>query len=176
MLPSYDFVIPDDDVIEIGDLRLRTIHTPGHTPGSTCFLLEGHPIVFSGDTLFPGGPGNTTFEDAELRHDHRVDRPPPVHTAARARWCCRATGSTRPSPSESPHLDEWITPRLVAGQAEIPAVRLVCGHRPLSGGPAGSPRGPLPTSLDPLVEVRALAADGRVEAVARAARASRRAA
>jgi len=59
MLPSYDFVIPDDDVIEVGDLRLRTIHTPGHTPGSTCFLLEGHPIVFSGDTLFPGGPGNT---------------------------------------------------------------------------------------------------------------------
>ena len=66
MLPSYDFVIPDDDVIEVGDLRLRTIHTPGHTPGSTCFLLEGHPIVFSGDTLFPGGPGNTTFEDASF--------------------------------------------------------------------------------------------------------------
>ena len=83
MLPSYDFVIPDDDVIEVGDLRLRTIHTPGHTPGSTCFLLEGHPIVFSGDTLFPGGPGNTSFENAELRHDHRVDRPPAVHAARR---------------------------------------------------------------------------------------------
>ena len=66
MLPSYDFVIPDDDVIEVGDLRLRTIHTPGHTPGSTCFLLEGHPIVFSGDTLFPGGPGNTSFENASF--------------------------------------------------------------------------------------------------------------
>ena len=66
MLPSYDFVIPDDDVIEVGDLRLRTIHTPGHTPGSTCFLLEGHPIVFSGDTLFPGGPGNTTFANASF--------------------------------------------------------------------------------------------------------------
>src|SRR5882672_3310135 len=61
MLPAYDFVIPDDDVIAVGDLRLRTIHNPGHTPGSTSFLMEGHPLLFSGDTLFPGGPGNTTF-------------------------------------------------------------------------------------------------------------------
>src|SRR3954453_16797861 len=61
MLPSYDFTIPDDDVIEVGDLRLRTIHTPGHTPGSTSFLLEGHPLIFTGDTLFPGGPGNTSL-------------------------------------------------------------------------------------------------------------------
>ena len=66
MLPAYDFTIPDDDVIEVGDLRLRTIHTPGHTRGSTCFLLEGHPVLFSGDTLFPGGPGNTKFEGASF--------------------------------------------------------------------------------------------------------------
>ncbi|HLT17246.1 MAG TPA: MBL fold metallo-hydrolase, partial [Acidimicrobiales bacterium] len=37
MLPSYDEVLEDDDVIEVGRLRLRTIHTPGHTPGSMCF-------------------------------------------------------------------------------------------------------------------------------------------
>ena len=108
MLPSYDFVIPDDDVIEVGDLRLRTIHTPGHTPGSTCFLLEGHPIVFSGDTLFPGGPGNTSFENAELRHDHRVDRPPAVHAARPTRSCCPGHGLDTTIASESPHLDEWI--------------------------------------------------------------------
>lgn len=35
MLPAYDFTLPDDDVVEVGALRLRTIHTPGHTPGST---------------------------------------------------------------------------------------------------------------------------------------------
>src|SRR6267154_330809 len=81
MLPGYDFTIPDDDVIEVGGLRLRTIHTPGHTRGSTCFLLEGHPVLFSGDTLFPGGPGNTTFPDASF--DTTIA-------------------------SESPHLDEWI--------------------------------------------------------------------
>ena len=57
MLDSYDEIIGDDEVIAVGDLRLRTIHTPGHTPGSICFRVEGKPLVFSGDTLFPGGPG-----------------------------------------------------------------------------------------------------------------------
>ena len=83
MLPAYDFTIPDDDVIEVGDLRLRTIHTPGHTRGSTCFLLEGHPVLFSGDTLFPGGPGNTKYEGASFPQIIAVDRPPPVHVAGR---------------------------------------------------------------------------------------------
>jgi glyoxylase-like metal-dependent hydrolase (beta-lactamase superfamily II) len=59
MLPGYDDVLEDDTVLEVGRLRLRTILTPGHTPGSMCFRLEGRPLLFSGDTLFPGGPGNT---------------------------------------------------------------------------------------------------------------------
>jgi glyoxylase-like metal-dependent hydrolase (beta-lactamase superfamily II) len=59
MLPSYDELLEDDAAIDVGRLRLRTIATPGHTPGSICFLLEGKPLLFSGDTLFPGGPGNT---------------------------------------------------------------------------------------------------------------------
>ena len=67
MLPGYDFVIPDDDVIEVGDLRLRTIHTPGHTPGSTCFLLVGHPVLFSGDTLFPGASATRASKAATSR-------------------------------------------------------------------------------------------------------------
>ena len=83
MLPAYDFVIPDDDVITVGDVKFRTIHNPGHTPGSTSFLLEGHPIVFSGDTLFPGGAGNTSLPGRQLRADHRVDRPAPVHAPGR---------------------------------------------------------------------------------------------
>lgn len=59
MLPSYDYLLEDDTVLEVGRLRLRTIATPGHTPGSICFRVEGKPLLFSGDTLFPGGPGNT---------------------------------------------------------------------------------------------------------------------
>ncbi|MEI7591999.1 MAG: MBL fold metallo-hydrolase [Actinomycetes bacterium] len=66
MLDSYDYIIEDESVIEVGRLRLHTIATPGHTPGSMCFLLEGSPVVFSGDTLFPGGPGNTAPDDADF--------------------------------------------------------------------------------------------------------------
>jgi glyoxylase-like metal-dependent hydrolase (beta-lactamase superfamily II) len=61
MLPSYDEVLDDESMISVGRLRLRTILTPGHTPGSMCFRLDGSPVLFSGDTLFPGGPGNTKF-------------------------------------------------------------------------------------------------------------------
>ncbi len=62
MLPSYDQILVDDDMIEVGRLRLHTITTPGHTPGSICFKLEDKPLLFTGDTLFPGGPGATKFE------------------------------------------------------------------------------------------------------------------
>lgn len=66
MLPSYDSTIDDEDVIEVGRLRLHAHHTPGHTPGSVCFTVEGTPLLFSGDTLFPGGPGNTSFEGGDF--------------------------------------------------------------------------------------------------------------
>ena len=106
MLPGYDFVIPDDEVIAVGDLRLRTIHNPGHTPGSTCFLLEGHPILFSGDTLFPGGPGNTKFEDGDFEQiiqsiDRRLFTLP-------ADAVLPGHGLDTTIGTERPHLDEWV--------------------------------------------------------------------
>ncbi len=52
-----DEPIDDGDEVAVGELVLTAVHTPGHTPGSTCFTLAGH--IFSGDTLFPGGPGAT---------------------------------------------------------------------------------------------------------------------
>ena len=66
MLPSYDFLLEDETVLEVGRLRLHTMLTPGHTPGSMCFKVEGSPVLFSGDTLFPGGPGNTSFEGGDF--------------------------------------------------------------------------------------------------------------
>ncbi|MYA00116.1 MAG: MBL fold metallo-hydrolase, partial [Acidimicrobiaceae bacterium] len=66
MLPSYDYLLTDDTVIEIGRLRLRTLRTPGHTPGSMSFHVEGTPLLFTGDTLFPGGPGATQYEGGDF--------------------------------------------------------------------------------------------------------------
>ena len=55
---SYDIPLADGDVISVGNLRLKAIHAPGHTPGTTCFDLgDGRVIV--GDALFVGGPGAT---------------------------------------------------------------------------------------------------------------------
>jgi glyoxylase-like metal-dependent hydrolase (beta-lactamase superfamily II) len=54
---SPDFTIQDGQKLTFGSLALDAIHTPGHTPGSTCLLIDNH--LFTGDTLFPGGPGNT---------------------------------------------------------------------------------------------------------------------
>lgn len=67
MLPSYDFILNDDDIIELGKLRLKLIHTPGHTPGSVCIHILGTPFLFSGDTLFPGGPGNTQLPGGDFK-------------------------------------------------------------------------------------------------------------
>lgn len=49
--------LSDGDVLEFGNREAKVIHTPGHTPGGICLLAGRHLI--SGDTLFPGGPGNT---------------------------------------------------------------------------------------------------------------------
>ena len=47
--------LADGEEVAVGEASMRVIHTPGHTPGSICLLLGG--ALFSGDTLFPGGPG-----------------------------------------------------------------------------------------------------------------------
>jgi len=108
MLPSYDLLLEDDSVIEVGDLRLRTIATPGHTPGSMCFTVEGTPLLFSGDTLFPGGPGATTFPGGDF---------PTIVRSIEDRLFARLPGTTLVLPghgqdttigTERPHLQEWI--------------------------------------------------------------------
>jgi glyoxylase-like metal-dependent hydrolase (beta-lactamase superfamily II) len=107
MLPSYDEVIEDDTVIEVGRLRLRTIHTPGHTPGSMCFLIEGHPVLVSGDTLFPGGPGNTSFEGGDFPTIiESVDRK--LFTLPADTLVLPGHGKPTTIGAERPHLQEWI--------------------------------------------------------------------
>ena len=106
MLDSYDFVLEDESVIEVGRLRLHLIHTPGHTPGSICFRIEGSPVLFAGDTLFPGGPGNTTFEGGDFAAiirslDEKLFRLP-VDTIVMP-----GHGDDTTIGTERPHLQEW---------------------------------------------------------------------
>jgi glyoxylase-like metal-dependent hydrolase (beta-lactamase superfamily II) len=64
--PDKDFRTLDADaVLTVGDIELHAIHTPGHSPGSTCLYAPELGAVFSGDTLFQGGPGATgrSFSD-----------------------------------------------------------------------------------------------------------------
>jgi hydroxyacylglutathione hydrolase len=57
-LPSPpDILLNDGDTVSFGNIELKVLHTPGHTPGSICFFTDKYLI--SGDTLFPGGPGKT---------------------------------------------------------------------------------------------------------------------
>ena len=106
MLPSYDFVIEPDQAIEVGRLRLRTRHTPGHTAGSTCFLLEGSPVLFSGDTLFPGGPGTTKYGGdfpTIIRSVEGLLADLPPETIVMPGHGADTTIGT-----ERPHLQEWV--------------------------------------------------------------------
>jgi glyoxylase-like metal-dependent hydrolase (beta-lactamase superfamily II) len=52
-----EILLGDGETVSIGNVKLKVLHTPGHTPGSVCFLTGKYLI--SGDTLFPGGPGKT---------------------------------------------------------------------------------------------------------------------
>lgn len=62
--------VSDGDIIEIGSLRLRVLHTPGHSKDSICLILDGQ-LVFTGDTLFVGNCGRTDLpgsDPAEMYH------------------------------------------------------------------------------------------------------------
>ena len=53
-----DFLLKDQDNIVVANINMTVLHTPGHTPGSVCYLVEDN--IFSGDTLFPGGPRHSS--------------------------------------------------------------------------------------------------------------------
>ena len=107
MLPSYDDILEDQSVIEVGRLRLHTILTPGHTPGSMCFKLDGASVLFSGDTLFPGGPGNTEGDPKRFatiieQVDRKLFTLPPDTLVLPGHGLDTTVGAERP------HLDEWV--------------------------------------------------------------------
>jgi glyoxylase-like metal-dependent hydrolase (beta-lactamase superfamily II) len=64
----WDADLADGQVVDVGGTPLRVLHTPGHAPGAVCFYAPELGEVFTGDTLFQGGPGATgrSFSDPDL--------------------------------------------------------------------------------------------------------------
>ena len=107
MLPAYDLLLEDESVIEVGRIRIRTIATPGHTPGSMSFTVDGTPLLFSGDTLFPGGPGATSFPGGDFETimssiDRRI-----FAAFDDATLVLPGHGADTTIGNERPHLQEW---------------------------------------------------------------------
>jgi hydroxyacylglutathione hydrolase len=65
-VPTVDKHIGDDEVLEVGNLRLRSLYTPGHAPGHLAFYVEEGGIVFSGDALFAGSIGRTDLPGGSM--------------------------------------------------------------------------------------------------------------
>lgn len=63
--PPADKTVKDGDTIDIGTVKLKVLHTPGHTPGGMCLFVDGH--VLTGDTLFVGGVGRTDLPGGSWR-------------------------------------------------------------------------------------------------------------
>ncbi|MFM7535951.1 MAG: MBL fold metallo-hydrolase [Acidimicrobiales bacterium] len=104
---GYDVFLDDAEVVEVGRLRLHAIHTPGHTAGSICFRLDGHPILFSVDTLFPGGAGATGFEGGDFPTIiTSIDRR--LFTLPADTIVLPGHGVDTTIGTERPHLQEWV--------------------------------------------------------------------
>lgn len=102
-----DLELVDGTTVQVGPVPLQVMHTPGHSPGGICLFAEESGVLFSGDTLFHGGPGATgrSFSDfdtiiSSIRRKLLILPPTTVvHTGH---------GDDTTIGDEAPHLDEWI--------------------------------------------------------------------
>lgn len=98
--------LADGEQFTANGCTLTARHTPGHTPGSTSFLAPECSAVFSGDTLFPGGPGATRWDYSDFGQ-----------IIESVRGLLSLPGDTEVLPghgdrttvaAEAPHLEEWV--------------------------------------------------------------------
>ncbi|MDQ3537329.1 MAG: MBL fold metallo-hydrolase [Actinomycetota bacterium] len=105
-----DVELTDGGTVAAGSVDLRVLHTPGHSPGGVCLYapaLDGRSVLFSGDTLFQGGPGATgrSYSDFDT-----------IITSIRERLLTLPSetevhpghGASTTIGAEAPHLQEWI--------------------------------------------------------------------
>jgi len=109
-IPIVSQTLKDGDTVRVGDAELDVIHLVGHTPGSIALLYrdpDGHPHLFTGDSLFPGGVGNTfgskenfasLINDVERKIFDRL----PDET-----WVYPGHGNDTTLGAERPALPEW---------------------------------------------------------------------
>jgi len=102
----FDTEMDDGDVLTVGGVELEVIHTPGHSPGGCCLYVPAEGVLFSGDTLFNGGPGATgrSFSSYDLILDSIESRlfalpgETVVHTGH---------GDSTSIGAEAPSMTEW---------------------------------------------------------------------
>ncbi|MFG3255583.1 MBL fold metallo-hydrolase [Streptomyces sp. NPDC048172] len=105
-----DVLVDDGDTIRVGEVELTARHLAGHTPGSIALIYDdpqGHPHLFTGDCLFPGGVGNTWGDPgrfASLLHDveTKLFGQCPDET-----WVYPGHGADTTLGAERPHLADW---------------------------------------------------------------------
>ncbi|WP_051723000.1 MBL fold metallo-hydrolase [Streptomyces albus] len=102
-----DGTLAEGDTLTVGGTELRVLHTPGHSPGAVCLYAAGLGTVFSGDTLFRGGPGATgrSYSSFPVIIDSIRERllTLPPETVVRT-----GHGDSTTVGDEAPHLEEWI--------------------------------------------------------------------
>ena len=89
-------------------MRVRTIHNPGHTDGSMSFHVEGTPLLFTGDTLFPGGPGATFGNQGNFKTIIQSIEDRMFRVFGGDTLVLPGHGGDTTIGKESPHLQEWI--------------------------------------------------------------------
>jgi glyoxylase-like metal-dependent hydrolase (beta-lactamase superfamily II) len=105
-----DVLVDDGDTVQVGELALQVIHLKGHTPGSIALLYDdptGAPHLFTGDSLFPGGVGNTrgdakNFESLITDVESKLFARLPDET-----WVYPGHGADTTLGTERPNLPEW---------------------------------------------------------------------
>ncbi|MDJ1133152.1 MBL fold metallo-hydrolase [Streptomyces iconiensis] len=105
-----DVPVDDGDTVRFGDIELTARHLSGHTPGSIALVYDdphGHPHLFTGDCLFPGGVGNTWGDPAAFTSlldgiETKLFGQLPDET-----WVYPGHGDDTTLGAERPHLDEW---------------------------------------------------------------------
>lgn len=94
------------EVLRAGDVELEVLHTPGHTPGGVCLHAPELGVVFTGDTLFPGGPGATgqRYSDFPTIVSSLRDR---LFTLPGETVVHPGHGDSTTIGAEAPHLEAW---------------------------------------------------------------------